>query len=453
MNYLFHSSHPRNKNKAYAFFKAGFIESWGRGYLKIQDEPETDYTTRYLHWTEDNRLHTVADERHYSYYAYDYSGERTLKMTSDASEVDQNALEQHIFSSLGSVTLYPSPYIVVSDHSYTKHYYAGTERVAARIGTGGLSHDTPCISQDDGVTRRTDSLFLHNWELIDQYEYKKAENLDIVRIDGTVLEDADRFNRDKIPVHLHSEVKVEPWKLQRVIEVYSEPVFPPVNPPVPPPDPGEPSEEPEVFFYHSDHLGSASWITDGGGNPVQHLQYLPYAYCAYTQPTGGHEHRLIKFNAVNNPVKLVDSDGRDWYRTTDADGKVHELWMKRSAATYTDKDGHEWTNIGTDRVTLRNNTVIHQFQTIDKNGEYHLHTKTYTDNNLYNSMLAIAGLYSSATEMMAEQKGTSFTFRYNQSAKGIRLTFDHNWGGGGRAHIKPIKLAPILRTAGKVFLL
>ena len=32
-----HSSHPRNKNIAYAFFKAGFIESWGRGYKKIRD--------------------------------------------------------------------------------------------------------------------------------------------------------------------------------------------------------------------------------------------------------------------------------------------------------------------------------------------------------------------------------------------------------------------------------
>ena len=29
-------------------------------------------------------------------------------------------------------------------------------------------------------------------------------------------------------------------------------------------------------FYHGDHLGSASWITDGNGTPVQHLQYMPY---------------------------------------------------------------------------------------------------------------------------------------------------------------------------------
>ena len=29
-------------------------------------------------------------------------------------------------------------------------------------------------------------------------------------------------------------------------------------------------------FYHGDHLGSASWITNGNGTPVQHLQYMPY---------------------------------------------------------------------------------------------------------------------------------------------------------------------------------
>ena len=183
---------------------------------------------------------------------------------------------------------------------------------------------------------------------------------------------------------------------------------------------------------YMDHELTTMWLSV---DPMsdKYPSISPYAYCAW------------------NPVKLVDPDGMDWYRTTDADGKAHEQWLKRSTATYTDKDGHKWTNVGTDRVTLRNNTVIHQFQTIDKNGEYHLHTKTYTDNDLYSSMLAIAGLYSSAAEMMAEHNGTSFTFRYNPSAKGVRLTFYHNWGGGGRAHIKPIKLTPILRTAGKVF--
>jgi RHS repeat-associated protein len=29
-------------------------------------------------------------------------------------------------------------------------------------------------------------------------------------------------------------------------------------------------------FYHPDHLGSSSWITDGSGNAIQHLHYLPF---------------------------------------------------------------------------------------------------------------------------------------------------------------------------------
>ena len=51
----------------------------------------------------------------------------------------------------------------------------------------------------------------------------------------------------------------------------------------------------------------------------------PYAYCAWTRPTGGHEHLLIKFNLVNNPMKLVDPDGNDWYEYTDKQTKKTEV--------------------------------------------------------------------------------------------------------------------------------
>ena len=38
------------------------------------------------------------------------------------------------------------------------------------------------------------------------------------------------------------------------------------------------SEEPEnlVFFYHPDHLGSTSYVTDADGNIAQHIEYIPY---------------------------------------------------------------------------------------------------------------------------------------------------------------------------------
>jgi len=35
-------------------------------------------------------------------------------------------------------------------------------------------------------------------------------------------------------------------------------------------------KEKEQYFYHGDHLGSSSWITDASGTANQHLQYLPF---------------------------------------------------------------------------------------------------------------------------------------------------------------------------------
>ena len=35
-------------------------------------------------------------------------------------------------------------------------------------------------------------------------------------------------------------------------------------------------KESEIYFYHSDHLGSANWITDAAGRPIQYLHYAPF---------------------------------------------------------------------------------------------------------------------------------------------------------------------------------
>ena len=106
-----------------------------------------------------------------------------------------------------------------------------------------------------------------------------------------------------------------------------------------------------VYYFHSDHLGSASWITSGAGAAVQHLLYLPFgehfvnerntAYDERFTFTGkerdaetGYYYHGARFNSSDlgwlsvdpmadkypsltpynycawNPVKLVDPDGR-----------------------------------------------------------------------------------------------------------------------------------------------
>jgi len=108
-----------------------------------------------------------------------------------------------------------------------------------------------------------------------------------------------------------------------------------------------------VYYFHSDHLGSASWITNNTGLPVQHLQYLPFGVpfvneqiATYSERftfTGkerdaetGYYYHGARFNCsdigwlsvdplfekyptispytycANNPVKYVDPEGRDF---------------------------------------------------------------------------------------------------------------------------------------------
>ena len=49
--------------------------------------------------------------------------------------------------------------------------------------------------------------------------------------------------------------------------------------------------QPARYFYHADHLGSATWITDSVGNPAQFLQYLPYGEIWRNQQRMGYDER------------------------------------------------------------------------------------------------------------------------------------------------------------------
>ena len=51
-------------------------------------------------------------------------------------------------------------------------------------------------------------------------------------------------------------------------------------------------EEPQIFYSHSDHLGSASWITDMTGTPVQYIHYMPYGELLVYQTLTDYDERF-----------------------------------------------------------------------------------------------------------------------------------------------------------------
>lgn len=50
--------------------------------------------------------------------------------------------------------------------------------------------------------------------------------------------------------------------------------------------------ESDIYFYHGNHLGSASWITKQSGKPIQYIHYLPYGEILANQMVSPYDERF-----------------------------------------------------------------------------------------------------------------------------------------------------------------
>lgn len=290
-------------------------------------------------------MHAAVDDRYYSYYAYDYGGERRLKLVGVNSSVDVNAEYMTAVSTLNEPTLYPSAYMVLTNKGYTKHYYAGTERVAARLGGGGLDALYHVIGNDEELQVKADMLFKQSLEQVN-HRVLHENDLDCI-MQNEFSKEEFGYWIDDIPHQMKAEAEIDHGQFKDMVNSMLDDI--------------NHGQEKEVYFYHSDHLGSASWITDFSGVAVQHIQYLPYGEPYINQHPFGYSERFTftrkerdeetgfsyfgaryydsdlsglflsvdpmsdKYPGISpyaycawNPVKLIDPDGReavdDWVK-------------------------------------------------------------------------------------------------------------------------------------------
>ena len=207
-----------------------------------------------------------------------------------------------------------------------------SNRVAASLGGGGLK----AVGSNPGMQDRANGLF---WESHD-------------RVNGRTLQETGQA----LPAwEYYGFIKDIPGRMNASVEFYLNDLYDNLKMLA-----EEQHDEKDVYFYHSDHLGSASWITDGSGIPVQHLQYLPFGEPFVDQHPAGYQERfrftgkekdeetgygyfgarymdhelmtmwlsvdpmadkypgITPYNYCNwNPVILIDPDGRDWYKAED----------------------------------------------------------------------------------------------------------------------------------------
>ncbi|MGI6320321.1 MAG: RHS repeat domain-containing protein [Bacteroidales bacterium] len=160
--------------------------------------------------------------------------ERTLKLTGNFEQMNINGQYNIDLYNINRFALHTSPYIVFTNHGYTKHYYVEADRIASKIG-GGMSHSGNNFG-----------------------EHVDAFDVDY-RMKAELSKEQERVHLDSAQSNLGKQfevlVDVDFRKLQEFLAVDK--------------------PEKEIFYFHKDHLGSSTQISDMSRRVIHHIEYMP----------------------------------------------------------------------------------------------------------------------------------------------------------------------------------
>ena len=260
-------------------------------------------------------------------------GERIIKSHGDLERVYINGAPQGItFHETEDYTIYPTPIITVTKNRFTKHYFIGNKRVASKLGVGkfsnvyGISGNNVTAGQKDYAAR-----MMQIEKQREEYYKSLGTPPGIPTMKGNYADPENTgvgYNTIIGELGDHSVPKGWPQ-----IPKFSQPGTPP-GPPVQWNLPTNPEDVPagygyvandttreETFFYHSDHLGSTSYITDRDANITQFDAYLPYGELLVDEHSSS-EDMSYKFNGK----EFDEETGLYYYGARYMDPKI-SMWL------------------------------------------------------------------------------------------------------------------------------
>ena len=290
-------------------------------------------TTREMYWDEDNRLMVLSDNGKTSRYTYNAAGERIMKSYGTMEGVYINgALQGITFHETDNFTLYPASIISINKNRFTKHYFIGDKRVASRIGTGlfnnvyGRNGSYVTAGQQDYAER------MNQIQKQKEAYYKQQGIAPGVPTEKGAYGDPENtgVGYNAILTELGNHDVPQGWiQTPRPNTTPNTNPGPPVswNAPSNPDDPqagygyipNDTTKE-ETFFYHSDHLGSTSYITDDKAYITQYDAYLPYGELLVDEHSSSEE-MPYKFNG-----KQFDDETGLYYYGARFLNPVTSLW-------------------------------------------------------------------------------------------------------------------------------
>ena len=205
-------------------------------------------------------------------YRFGHDGNRAIKMTGNAA-IDQTGTLLNS-TNLENITIYPNEYLTVTQAEYTKYYYAGGNRIASKIGTGGLGKMQRLCTQDLNLSSNVNTLFGNVLQQVVNTANQPTDEYPVDVCNGYSV--SAELLTNPLPDFYISQTNLN-FTQNNLLQQFRQNLTNSVEP---------------VYYFHSDHLGSASWITDGTGTAVQHLQYLPFGEHFVNEQSSGYFERF-----------------------------------------------------------------------------------------------------------------------------------------------------------------
>ena len=167
------------------------------------------------------------------------------------------------FTNTAKFSLYVSPYLVANQGGrYTKHIYAGSQRIVSKVGDFASYGSDPrrieyAGANTDGLSVNYKAKYAAQQQVIkDNY---KTFDVPYNGTDNDNYADGEGFccNDGYMEAAMARARKAQ---ARAVAKSFKDPD----------------NYENLQFFYHPDHLGSSSFITNLEGEVVQHIEYVPF---------------------------------------------------------------------------------------------------------------------------------------------------------------------------------